>query len=134
MSRRVFLAAAAASLPILGLGCLRLPAGDRRLDELYALIRELPISRSHAAKVGARYLQTIAEGGRRRELAESLLPCLDPAGRTAAGGNGLLAALGGQIRRDFGADRTVDLEGWVVSETEARLYALIHLLDSAGPA
>lgn len=34
------------------------------------------------------------------------------------------AWLRGRIRRDFAEGRTVKVEGWVLAETEARLYAL----------
>jgi hypothetical protein len=35
--------------------------------------------------------------------------------------------VGAQIRSDFACGRTVDVNGWILSRTEARLYALISL-------
>ena len=34
----------------------------------------------------------------------------------------------GRIRRDFAEGRTVNLDGWILSVTEVRLWCLIHLL------
>lgn len=42
-------------------------------------------------------------------------------------------ALAEAVREDFRATRTVELEGWIVSETEARLYALA-VLGGSPPA
>jgi hypothetical protein len=37
----------------------------------------------------------------------------------------------GQIRRDFDEGRTVKVQGWILSKTEARLCALVYLLDKS---
>ena len=39
--------------------------------------------------------------------------------------------LGDQQRQDFAADRVVDVGGWILSRTEARLYALTALSAAA---
>lgn len=56
-----------------------------------------------------------------------LVPAL--AGMGAADALSSLSALEGEIEADFAAGRTVDVAGWVLSETEARAAALISLSD-----
>ncbi len=41
----------------------------------------------------------------------------------------LLARLHRQVRRDFELGRTVEVDGWILSITEARLSALVSLSD-----
>jgi hypothetical protein len=41
----------------------------------------------------------------------------------------LIRAVAGEVRADFRADRTVALEGWLLSVSEARICAIARLLD-----
>lgn len=64
-----------------------------------------------------------------RSLREALLPQLGDAGNPSAA----RAALAEAVRDDFRADRTLTIDGWIVSETEARLYALAVLQPTPVP-
>jgi hypothetical protein len=84
-----------------------------------------------AKVVGAAYLQQRAHEADVRLLLDQI---------TSSPAAGDIALFGGpdrqlhqlldrMIREDFGADRVVNLRGWILSETEARLCALAGLLS-----
>ena len=128
IARRSFLAGVAAALAS-GAGSW-LPACARE-DPLERALRGLPPDREAAAEVGAELLalepdaarpgvlvERVARGrgDRLRELART-----DPAG--------LAELLREQHRADFAEDRVVLVRGWVLSQTEAALFALAALPD-----
>src|SRR5271167_5280944 len=45
----------------------------------------------------------------------------------------LRRSIGQRVRRDFAVDDTVQVDGWVLSLTELRLYALAELIAPAPP-
>ncbi len=85
-----------------------------------------------AAEVGRRYLALGAEPAN-----TSLLAARVAGGRAAylrlcaADGRGLRTLLAQQQRRDFASGRTVSIDGWVLSLTEARLCAIAALVRSS---
>jgi hypothetical protein len=59
-------------------------------------------------------------------LAELLRSALGP-GAASAGPDALARRLGARIRRDFEAERMATVDGWILAETEARVFALLSL-------
>ena len=104
-----------------------LPAADRRPDAASVLaVLGRPDS---AAVVGRAYLAGHPAEADRDRLAARLDQALrcqgcDPA---RAPTDQLRTALAGQIRADFAAAQVVTVDGWVLSETEARLCGLAAL-------
>lgn len=87
---------------------------------------EAPDSPTEAiALVGAAYLADAPAEENDVDLLRSLLPTL-----TATSANDLvdqLATLREPVQEDFAEDRTASIDGWVLSLTEARAAALVHL-------
>lgn len=76
-----------------------------------------------AAAIGTEYLNSSARSWQRAELVRALRP----QGERVADRRQLATWLLERQRDDFGADRTVTLQGWTLSLTEARLCALTAL-------
>jgi len=127
MRRREFLfefLCGLAAVPVLA----ALPGCSRR-ESLRVALLDFFADRDSARAVGAAYLESAPEeddderllrgltGGRVREAEWEALATSDP------------AALYEQVRElhrsDFAAGRTLQLSGWVLSETELRLCALL---------
>jgi hypothetical protein len=134
LSRRRFVAAtiAAAALPLLS-GVPRLPgvspagpivAGNGRV-QLAALLQ----SRASAVIVGEAYLAAYPE-----ERAADLLTDLLTAGWDSGASplhtldaDRVRELVAAQVKRDFSRAQTVEIDGWMLSRTEARLCALTAL-------
>jgi hypothetical protein len=95
-----------------------LPEDDAAIEAVRALIAH----RAHAAQLGSAYLAGHPGEGRPALLLHHLAGPLPP--RSAAGARDRIAA---RIRADYASARTVTVEGWILSRTEARLYALVAL-------
>jgi hypothetical protein len=82
--------------------------------------------RDSARVIGREYLRRIGGRPTTRALVDSITSGLPRRGRSlgAATDDELRGMLAVQIRRDFGEERTIALQGWIVSLTEARLCAL----------
>lgn len=83
-----------------------------------------------ATAIGRAYLAAYPAQASVEALTESLvggLTAVNPHWRTLSKTE-LQAALRAQIRRDFAAERTVKLQGWLVSLTEAQLCGLAALI------
>ncbi len=89
--------------------------------ELGGLLRD----RAAAASVGRAYLRCRPE---ERNLGV-LLPLLFDG--EAGPGESLASSLGSRIREDFACARVVAVQGWRLSETEARLCAAVALTSRA---
>jgi hypothetical protein len=115
MNRRKFLGMAAA-----GAAGLALPAAraGQSADTALAHPRLLEILRDERAvrKLGQRYRETVP--------AENAAPALTRAIRDER------AQVDDLVQRDFAAGRTVTLNGWILSVTEARQCALFSLLPA----
>ena len=86
-------------------------------------------NRKGAAAVGRAYLAIREEEGEIAVLRRLLeLPAEDPSSPSER--KQLLTRLRARQRDDFREDRVVTVEGWLLSETEARLCALVALEDS----
>ena len=123
MRRRTFLVSAAAVGGGIGLGALiaRLP-GDGGVATLVldaaAALKDDPDVRA----IGQAYLKHAPQENDKERLIE-LLSVVTRAPEDGAGDDaGRL--LRGRIRQDFEEDRTVSVKGWMLSVTEARIYAL----------
>ena len=91
-------------------------ARAERAGELVGMLRD----RSAARRVGERLLADDPSWGNAAALRRGL-------GAALGGNGGLEARAARSIRRDFEAGHTVSVDGWVLSETEARLSALAAL-------
>jgi hypothetical protein len=85
-----------------------------------ALARLLPAP-ADAAVIGRTYLASAPDEGDLAKLVHHFLAMADGTGD-------LRTAIGSRLRRDFDERQTVRVRGWVLSHTEARLYALSALL------
>ncbi len=86
--------------------------------------------RRSASAVGRRYLGERREPPSVTRLTDDVAASLR-GGRRAiveADDGALRELLAGAVRADFGADRVVEVDGWVLSATEARLYGLAALV------
>ena len=101
---------------------------ERAVLELAA---ELPAA---AGEIGRRYLAGLKAKPNREELAHSLAAELDkrptPVGRGQAVRT-VAARVAAAVRAEYTAGETVEVDGWVLARTEARLYAL-RALQLAG--
>jgi hypothetical protein len=82
-----------------------------------------------ARVIGREYLRQARGRPTPRALVESIVTDLPDGARTlrSASDRELRRLLTLRTRRDFEEDRTVALQGWIVSLTEARLFALATL-------
>lgn len=126
-----------ASLPaLLGAGTLLLSCrgDDAREAALQPLVAELePVG--GAAGLGERSLAELRSrrllplrGPSRASLARELLP----GDEWRKGLPAVRGALAERIRADYDEGRTVDVDGWILSETELHLLAYAALADPAG--
>jgi hypothetical protein len=86
--------------------------------------------RDSARIVGTAYLDRVPSEASATRLLDGIAARL-PEGRGTireASDDDLRAFLAASIRSDFEDDRVVEVDGWVLSPTEARLYALTTLV------
>ena len=114
------------------IGALLAPrsAGAAETDPVERLLAVLP-HRRQAAAVGQAYAAIIAAEPIGPHLLDSVIPAEQIATATTSELRDLLRAL---RREDFREGRTVTVEGWVLSVTEARLCALAWCSQSAQTA
>ena len=130
ITRRRFMAAGVAVLGSLGLTALRpwralvrivAPSEEARLMGLFA-------HPESARAVGMRYLETYRSDASPAGLLERLTRSLSVERSIhELDDEALRARLLSCIRSDFESGRVVDLDGWVVSSTEADICALVAL-------
>jgi hypothetical protein len=134
VSRRTVLAGLAAGIVGAAIGLRLYWSGGSVMREARRLAGMLRHPDS-AAWLGRLYLE-----GRPREADAALLvtligaargPALPPASPTT--GKALRESLEARIRNDFIFGNTVAVDGWLLSITEARLCALVSLLQDATP-
>lgn len=123
LTRRRFVA-----LVAMAVGLLMTGTGVLRRDRRAELGRWLGLLRSpeSAAVVGDAYLARFPEHSSRAALVAELERCVGRAGRGVAALSDaeLRRRLREAVRSDYACGRTVSLQGWVVSRSEARLCAL----------
>lgn len=128
--RRRFLASAGRAALGLAAGSVVLPAagcarGEALLDALLGFYPD----RDAAAAVGARFLERFPKEDDAPELVRRLARSRERQGEwealAVAAPASLHAALRGSHRSDFAEGRIVLLRGWILSQTEARLCALV---------
>jgi hypothetical protein len=98
-------------------------------------LTELLGRRDSARVVGREYLRSTSGGLSSRELVDAITSEL-PGGREAASAasrSELHEMLAARVRKDFEDELTVNLRGWIVSRTEARLCALTALQGPMAP-
>ena len=132
IARRRFLVAAAGTLG--GVAFL----GSRPWRVLVSVVRPSPAARlvglfahrDSARALGRAVLRTTRTSRSVPRLVDEVAEGID-GGRAALGSASdteLREALARRIRQDFAEDRVVTVDGWVLSVTETRLYALADLL------
>jgi hypothetical protein len=136
MKRRTFLAAGAGvglSLAWRSIGSLPfLEPSPSRSERLAGLLRY-----EHAARpLGREYLRVMPREASQKVLTARVVERLPGGLRTLdEAGDGRLRELLLQATvKDFGDLETVELQGWVLARTEARLCALAALHESPEPA
>jgi hypothetical protein len=86
------------------------------------LLRALITHDEGASYLGRRYLQAHPTEARSDVLVRMLVGTNAPTSERETS-----RALAVRIRSDYAAGRTVKVDGWVLSRTEARLYALVAI-------
>jgi hypothetical protein len=125
----IYLVASAALLPGFAATKRKAKKSTRKLDENIAYsLGDLITNKPSAAEIGNAYL---SQAG----------PAMDPESLTdsiVAAGGGPYATFGetraavcAQIRSDFARGRTVLVDGWVLSQTEASVYALVAVASTS---
>ena len=124
LTRRRLLISAAGVAAAVVVGSSGLWTLIERLSEADAasLLRGLITDRDGAARLGRSYLDAHPTQARRAVLVRDLVGPTEPA--SAADASREVAT---RIRNDYAARSTVVVDGWVLSRTEARLYALVAL-------
>jgi hypothetical protein len=97
---------------------------------LYALFPEL----RHARTLGRACLRFFPTTVSADRLYAWIVPAARPEIENAAAIAELQRSIRQRVRRDFAADDTVRVDGWVLSITELRLYALAALIAPASIA
>lgn len=138
MSRRGFLTRAGTGLIVLSAGvttgCNVLFAPDARAvaAELAGLLHH----RELAFELGRTYIGTrgLFDAQSQESLTRTLLDSLgiDLDQVTLLPVANLLNALVARVRQDFASDRTVAVDGWLLSEAEARVCAILYLGEGPG--
>lgn len=94
-----------------------------------ARLSELIIHQDSAAVVGREYLKLAPAEAKKEKLATAILEKMNlaPAALPGMTTVKLHKKVQTQIRKDFQDGTTVELHGWILSRTEARLFALVSL-------
>lgn len=101
------------------------PGGDAPLA---GWLRSMIADLESARRVGQAYLAKAPAEADRQRLLAGLFPRLDPGeARLGDGPASWRDSFSTRCRRDFAEGQTVQIEGWVLSLTEARLCALAAL-------
>jgi hypothetical protein len=131
MPKRIDRRDAVRALGLAGLSLALVPAGyalktgGSGSQSMAAWLRSMIADLQSARRVGQAYLATTPEEADRDRLLAQLYPRLEPgADRSAAAWRESYMA---RCRQDFAEGRTVRIDGWVLSQTEARLCALATL-------
>jgi hypothetical protein len=130
-SRRLVnaLLAGAASWP--GLALARPKASPDAGVELSARLLGLFPDRARVAAIGAACLDALPAN--ERSVAQLIDAIAAAAGCDAAMSEAALRAqLADRVRQDFATGAVISVDGWLLSATEARLYALAMLTNRAG--
>ena len=124
LTRRRLLIAAAAIVGAAAAGpSALLPLIERMTSaDAAGLLRGLITHRESAAQLGRTYLDAHPNEARRAALMRQLA---GPIALTSA--ERAAREVATRVRADYAMGRTVVIEGWVLSRTEARLYALVAL-------
>jgi hypothetical protein len=130
-ARRAFiraLAALAAAPIVTGRAAAWLGTGESADGvAAFARLRGLFAAPESAAAIGAAYLRAAPEEARAENLAALLFPGGDLTILRTLPDATLRRRLGASHRDDFAAGRTAAVDGWILSRSEARLYAAISL-------
>lgn len=125
-SRRDFIVSLAAAGAALSLGLVvTRPLWDN--DPLYAEVTERLTDGGHARRLGRLYLEQVPEEADSGVLVDLIFPDL-PAEGQGPGQSEVAREVMERICRDYAEGRFVTVEGWVVAETEARLWALASVV------
>lgn len=131
IGRRRFLAVGSG----IGISLLLAPFGRRSLVAFAPMsdarrLKSLLAHRGSAAEVGREYLRKVPHEAAPRTLVRLIAEGL-PRGRRSlrtAGDAELRRLLSIRTSQDFAGDDTIDLRGWIMGRTEARLCALAALV------
>ena len=126
MQRRTFVIVAAAAGAAVGVGLVirKVGWGDRSLDlDLAALLTDAP----HARVIGRLYLEREPGENDQQRLAGLVFPDLESA-EAPPRRDAVLEAFFRRVRSEFEEHDTVQVDGWILSRTEARLCALTTFL------
>jgi len=120
---------ASAALGVLGTAIVRRdPGGEPTLVQPGGAAAGDTGSTGGLAAIGQAYLAAVPEESDQAALLAGLGVAEDAVGDP----NAMLDALADQVHADFAAGDTIQLDGWALSLTEARLCALIALQDQEG--
>lgn len=122
LTRRATLRAAVLGSLLAALGWRPAPAAANPVTRLTAIFRH----RDSAVRLGEAYLAAHPEEADPGHLTHRTLTAL---GDVSPPDADLRPRLAAACRRDFAEGRTVQLDGWILAETELRACALVALSD-----
>jgi hypothetical protein len=96
------------------------------IEPVEDLLRIFGTYRTHARAVGERYLECVPEEANRQKLIELLSAEFGPLpqGHDPRAVKHLIQR---KIKQDFAEAKTVEVDGWLLSRTEARLCSLLEM-------
>lgn len=113
---------AACSAPIFGWSL-----ADEVPDRSDVWLMELVSNNAGAARLGADYLKQFPNEAEPKVLSRLVGRALSKASFSPQSFTSFKSAIASTIRNEYRADRIVRVDGWLLSSTEARLYALSSL-------
>lgn len=97
---------------------------DEAPNEIGAWLTRLVHDSSAAAKLGSNYLTQFPEEAKAKTLSQLIELSLDNNNASPKSFTRFKSAIASVIREEYRTDSTVQVDGWLLSRTEARLYAL----------
>jgi len=126
------LLAGALAWPCLGVGTQQISSHCTKVAQ-DALISIFENSRS-ASEIGSMCLKSVMVGARTTEdLANAIIVATECDTEALKSMQTLRQRISNRVRNDFAEGAVINVEGWVLSVTEAHLYALAALATTAAP-
>lgn len=126
-SRRQFLRLSLIGFAILNVSAVSRVWSNEVCDDVDAWLRILIRDNNGAAKLGADYLMQFGNEAEAKKLSHLIRRSLSK--RYASPNNFIKfkSAIASLIRDEYRTGRTVQVDGWLLSQTEGRIYALKSL-------
>lgn len=128
LSRRHFLEFGLIGFAILGAPAFSRLWADEASDDIELWLRELLRDNAGAAELGANYLAQFRNEAKAKTLSHLIGRSLSKGYASPKSFTKFKSAIASVIRNEYRTGRTVQVDGWLLSQTEGRIYALKSLL------